>query len=70
MATKKETARKHLRTIGDRRPRKPKVLAVEAIRPEALTVVVEAHPSQIEELLKHKEEPKTLFEKLVAWLND
>lgn len=68
MTTKKEAKRKHLR--AERCPRKPKVLAVEVIRPEALTVVVEAHPEQIEELLQHKDAPQTFFEKLSAWWNE
>ena len=67
MPTKKEAARKHLRTVSVSHPRKPKVLAVEAIRPEALTVVIEAQPEKIEELLPHKEDPKTFFEKLFSW---
>jgi hypothetical protein len=70
MTTKKEAKRKRVRTLKTANPRKPKVLAVEAIRPEALTVVVEAHPEQIEELLQHKDAPQTFFEKLSAWWNE
>jgi hypothetical protein len=67
LTTKKAVKSKHIKTISAVHPRKPKVLAVEVIHPEKLALVLEAHPEQIQELLQHKDVPRTFFEKLFSW---
>jgi hypothetical protein len=67
MATKKEAAKK--KKQSNQKPRQPKLIAVEQIRPDAVTVVVEADEQRIAELHEVKHDPKTMFEKIAEWWN-